>query len=359
MPLILVILKRLLVAVPTLLAISIIGFALMRFDFGVITLPGLDGQPHVMALKNPIDPLAPLKRNPALTREDYERERARLGLDQPLHVQYGLWLSRLVRVDTQALAQGRVWAVWTPDLGRNFNNEDVATLLGQRAGNTLLLNLLVIVCTWLVALPLGVWAALRWRSLADRALTLVSAIGMAAPPFVVALLAGVMIVKTGWLPLGGITSESFDRLSLWQQALDLAAHLVAPVAVLTFGGIAGLQRQMRGNLLDTLQAEYVRLARAKGLPEQRVIYHHAVRTAINPLITLLGYEFSALLSGSLLVEMVLNFPGLGQLTYKAALETDANMVMASLILSAAMLVLGNLLADILLALADPRMEAPV
>ncbi|MBK8189469.1 MAG: ABC transporter permease [Vampirovibrionales bacterium] len=359
MPLFLVILKRLLAAIPTLLAVSILGFALMRFDFGVVEIPWIDGQRHVIALKNPIDPLASLKRNPALTIEDYERERRRLGLDQPLHIQYGLWLGRLLHFEPLALAQGRWLDFFKPDLGKNFNNEDVATLLAQRAGNTLLLNALVILLTWLIALPLGVFAALRWRSLADRALTLISAVGMAAPRFVVALLVGVWIVKTGWLPLGGITSDNFTRLGFWDKLGDLAAHLIAPVAVLTFGGIAGLQRQMRGNLLDVLQSEYVRLARAKGLPEGRVVYRHAVRTAINPMITMLGYEFSSLLSGALLVEMVLNYPGLGQLTYKAALETDANMVMASLILSAAMLALGNLLADILLKLADPRIEASV
>jgi peptide/nickel transport system permease protein len=179
---------------------------------------------------------------------------------------------------------------------------------------------------------------------------------MAMPSFVVALLMAVFAVKTGLFPLGGITSDNFDSLDPLSKVIDLARHLALPVIVVTIGGIAGLQRQMRGNLLDVLGAEYVRTARAKGLPENKVIYKHAVRTAINPLVTLLGYEFSALLSGTILIETVLGFPGLGALTYKAVQETDTNLVMASLVMSSIMLVLGNLLADILLKVVDPRIE---
>lgn len=359
---ILYILKRLLWAVPTLLAVSIIGFTLMRYDIdlGVWTVPNPANWQETVTLdlhfKNPIDPLAELKNNPQISPETVESERQRLGLDQPMHVQYGRWLAHLFHVEEQALDDGRWWVAWQPNLGTSFSGEDVFTQLALRARNSLLLNILVIITTWLIALPVGVWAALRWRTLGDRLLTLLASVGMAAPSFVVALLLAVLCVRTGVLPVGGLTSANFGQLSPVNQLLDMAAHLVLPVVVLAFGGVASLQRQMRGNLLDVLQAEYVRMARAKGLPEHKVVYKHAVRTAINPLITLLGYELAALLSGSLLVEMIINYPGLGQYTYQAVLQTDTNVVMASLVMSATLLVIGNLLADILLSLADPRIR---
>jgi peptide/nickel transport system permease protein len=174
------------------------------------------------------------------------------------------------------------------------------------------------------------------------------------PTFLLALLLLMFALATGWLPIGGMQSSNFYQLTPVQQFLDVAHHLIIPVAVLTFIGIAGIQRQMRGNLLDVLRAEYIRTARAKGLPENAVLYRHALRNAINPLITLFGFEFSALLSGAAITEMVLAYPGLGRLTLDAVLTQDLNLVMASLMLGALMLICGNLLADILLKFADPR-----
>jgi peptide/nickel transport system permease protein len=163
-------------------------------------------------------------------------------------------------------------------------------------------------------------------------------------------------VYSGLFPLGGIESENAASLGFFGQFWDRILHLVLPVTVLTVGGLAGLQRLMRGNLLDVLNAEYIRTARAKGLPERTVVWKHGVRNAINPLISLMGFTFADLLSGALLVEMVLGYPGLGQLTYKAAMDTDTNLVMASILMASLMLVFGNLLADILLSICDPRIE---
>jgi peptide/nickel transport system permease protein len=169
-------------------------------------------------------------------------------------------------------------------------------------------------------------------------------------------LLAVFAVQTGWFPLGGLTSDHFETLPPLAKLADVAWHLSLPVLVLTVGGIASLSRQMRGNLLEVLGAEYVRMARAKGVAETWVVYKHALRNAINPLITMLGYEFAGLLGGSVLVETVLGYPGLGALTYQAVMQTDTNLVMASLLVSASMLVLGNFLADWLLSLVDPRVE---
>jgi peptide/nickel transport system permease protein len=185
---------------------------------------------------------------------------------------------------------------------------------------------------------------------------LMSAIGMSMPTFLLALLLLMFALWTGWLPIGGMTSPNFFELSPLQQFVDIAHHMIIPVTVLTFVGVAGIQRQMRGNLLEVLRAEYVRTARAKGLPENIVIYRHALRNAINPLITMFGFEFSALLSGAALTEMVLAYPGLGRLTLEAVLTQDLNLVMASLMLGAIMLIAGNLLADVMLKFADPRIS---
>lgn len=356
------ILKRLLAAIPTLLVVSMIGFFLMRFNFAVgpIDIPlGGDNAIHVMdryVIKNPIDPLAGLKNNPQISPAALAQETKRLGLDKPMHVQYWLWLSNVLQFHPEELLRGNVGGFFTPDFGRTFQGEDVAELITERAGNTLLLNLFVIALTWMIAVPPGIFAALNWRTQADRLMTVLTAIGMSFPSFVLALILAVWAVKTNTLPFGGLYSENYASLGFFEKILDRIHYLILPVIVLTISGLAGLQRQMRGNLLDVLEAEYVRTARAKGLPERQVVTKHALRNAINPLITMMGMEFAALLSGSILIETVLNYPGLGLLTYKAALETDTNLVMASLMMSVLMLVIGNLLSDILLKAVDPRIE---
>lgn len=361
MPIYLYVLKRILIAIPTLLVVSMISFFIMRYDvtIGPIAFEVAGHEIHLLdkhRFKNPIDPLAELRQNPQISRAAYEHEQKRLGLDKPFYVQYWLWLSHIFRFDFSELQHGRFWAVFKPDLGKSFSGEEVTTILMQRIPNTLLLNLVTLLVCWLIAIPLGVYAALRWRTMADSLLTVFSSVGMAAPSFVVALLLAVIAVKLGWPPVGGLTSDNFDSMTWLQKIADIAAHLILPVIVLTIGGIAALQRQMRGNLLDVLEAEYVRVARAKGLPENKVIYKHAVRTAINPLVTMLGYEFAALLSGAALVEMVLRYPGLGYTALEAVRQTDTNLAMTVLVMGAALLVLGNLLADILLKLVDPRIE---
>lgn len=351
------ILKRILVSIPTIIIVSMIGFFLMRYD---VTLGPINlGPVHVMdeiRLKNPIDPLAGLRTNPQISQEALKQEEKRLGLDKPMHVQYWLWVTNLLDFHPKALMKGDVQGFFTPDLGKTFSGENAWEVLMNRAKNTLSLNLLVIFFSWLVAIPLGIYAALHWRSLTDRMMTVLAAVGMSFPSFVLALILAVFAVKTGWFPLGGITSAHFEELNPLRKLGDIAMHMALPGLVLTIGALASIQRQMRGNLLDVLGAEYIRTARAKGLPENTVIYKHAVRTAVNPLVTMMGYEFAALLGGSILIETVLGFPGLGALTYRAALETDTNLMMASLMVSAIMLVLGNLLADILLKLIDPRIS---
>ncbi|MDD3149858.1 MAG: ABC transporter permease [Candidatus Gastranaerophilales bacterium] len=312
------ILKRILQAIPLLFIVSLISFFIIRLS--------------------PVDPLAELKLNPAISPQTLQAEKERLGLDLPIYQQYFKWASNAL--------QG--------NLGISTSGEKVSTRLIERIPNTLLLTFITIILTWIVGIPLGTYAALNWRKPVDRTLTMLTSAGMAIPSFFFALLLLIFAVKTGLFPAGGLTSPGFERLGVFGKIFDIAHHLFLPVVVLFTISLAGLQRQMRGNLLDVLETDYIKLARAKGLPENKVIYKHALRNAINPMVTLLGFEFASLLSGAALTEYVFQYPGLGRLILEAVMKSDINLVMASLMIGAIMLVLGNLIADILLKLVDPR-----
>ncbi len=315
------ILKRIYQTIPLLFLVSVISFFLIRMA--------------------PVDPLAELRLNPSITQETLDYEVQRLGLDKPVIVQYGKWLKSFVH----------------GDFGYCTTGEKVADKLMERIPNTLLLTGFVIFFTWAVGIPLGISAALHWRKPLDRILTILSSIGMAIPSFFFALLLLLFAVKTGWFPTGGLTSYNYNEMGFFGKILDVLHHLVLPVTVLFTISLSGLQRQMRGNLLDVLQSDYVKFARAKGLSETKVIYKHALRNAINPMVTLLGFEFASLLSGAALTEYVFQYPGLGRLILEAVMKSDINLVMASLMIGTIMLVIGNLLADILLKLVDPGTEA--
>lgn len=314
------ILKRLIQTIPLLFLVSIISFFLIRLC--------------------PVDPLGELKLNPAISQETLNQEAKRLGLDKPIAIQYFLWLKSFVK----------------GDLGVCTTGEKVSDKLKERIPNTLLLTTFVIFFTWVVGLPLGIVAALNWKKPLDRILTVLTSIGMAIPSFFFALLLLMFAVKTGWFPTGGLTDYNYSSLTPLGKVLNILHHLVLPVIVLFTISLSGLQRQMRGNLLDVLESDYVKFARAKGLSETKVVYKHALRNAINPMITLLGFEFASLLSGAALTEYVFQYPGLGRLILEAVMKSDINLVMASLMIGTIMLVLGNLLADILLKLVDPRVE---
>ncbi len=314
------ILKRILQSIPLLIIVSLISFFIIRLS--------------------PVDPLAELRLNPSVSKETLQKETERLGLDKPIIVQYGKWAKSFVK----------------GDLGITSNGEQVSTKLKERIPNTLLLAVVVIFMTWIVGVPLGVLAALRWKSKTDRILTVLTSIGMAIPSFFFAVLLLLFAVKTGLFPVGGLTSSNFSEMSFGGKFLDLVHHLVLPVTVLFTISLAGLQRQMRANLLDVLDSDYVKFAKAKGLSEFKVVYKHALRNAINPMITLLGFEFAGLLSGAALTEYVFQYPGLGRLILEAVLRSDINLVMASLMMGAVMLILGNLIADILLIITDPRIR---
>lgn len=312
--------KRILQVIPLLIIVSLISFFIIRLS--------------------PIDPLAELRLNPSISQETLDKEVKRLNLDKPIYIQYVSWAKSFVK----------------GDLGYTSAGEKVSVKLKERIPNTLLLTSIVIFMTWIVGIPLGIVAAVKKETALDRILTVVSSIGMAIPSFFFAILMLIFAVKTGWFPVGGLTSYNFNEMNFVGKFFDIAKHLVLPVVVLFTISLSGLQRQMRANMLEVLDSDYVKFARAKGLSEWKVIFKHALRNAINPMITLLGFEFAGLLSGAALTEYVFQYPGLGRLILEAVMKSDINLVMASLMMGTIMLIAGNLIADILLMITDPRLR---
>ncbi len=312
--------KRILQVIPLLIIVSIISFFIIRLS--------------------PVDPLAELRLNPSISQETLDKEVKRLNLDKPIYVQYISWAKSFIK--------------W--DLGYTSTGEKVSVKLKERIPNTLLLTVVVIFMTWAAGIPLGILAAVKKETAFDRFLTVISSIGMAIPSFFFAILMLIFAVKTGWFPVGGLTSYNFNELGFWGKFTDIARHLILPSIVLFTISLSGLQRQMRANMLEVLDSDYVKFARAKGLSEWRVLFKHALRNAVNPMITLLGFEFAGLLSGAALTEYVFQYPGLGRLILEAVMKSDINLVMASLMMGTIMLILGNLIADILLMITDPRLR---
>lgn len=312
--------KRILQVIPLLIIVSIISFFIIRLS--------------------PVDPLAELRLNPSISQETLDKEVKRLNLDKPIYVQYISWAKSFIK--------------W--DLGYTSTGEKVSVKLKERIPNTLLLTVVVIFMTWAAGIPLGILAAVKKETAFDRFLTVISSIGMAIPSFFFAILMLIFAVKTGWFPVGGLTSYNFNELGFWGKFTDIARHLILPSIVLFTISLSSLQRQMRANMLEVLDSDYVKFARAKGLSEWRVLFKHALRNAINPMITLLGFEFAGLLSGAALTEYVFQYPGLGRLILEAVMKSDINLVMASLMMGTIMLILGNLIADILLMITDPRLR---
>lgn len=316
------VLRRLLQALLTVLVASFLSFIVIQLA------PG--------------DYLDSLRENPQL-KEYVQVLEQKYRLDRPWLEQYFTWLWRIVRYG---------------DLGDSFLfKRSVTSLLWERVPATLLLALSSLVLTWAIAVPLGIYSAVNQNTWGDRILRVLSYIGQGFPSFITALL---LLIAAQFLspllPVGDMTSIDFADLSGLGKILDLGWHLILPTIALSIASFAGLQRITRGQMLEVMRQDYIRTARAKGLPEGQVIYRHALRNAINPLITLLGFEFASLLSGAFIAEVFFNWPGLGNLTLKAVFAQDLYLVMASLLMGAVMLIVGNLLADVLLSIADPRID---
>lgn len=287
------------------------------------------------------DFLSSMQLNPQIDAVTIATARSKFGLDQPWHIQYFKWISQMARGNF-----GFSFAYQRP----------VAEMIGSYLANTLLLSLTALILGLLVAFPAGIWSAVKKNSWIDRSLSFLSTLGVSLPTILMALLALLFAAKSGWFPVGG--RERFDaaELSAGERLLDLLRHLALPAMVLAVHPAIVYLRQVRSNLSDVLGDPFILTARAKGLSPARIVIHHAIRNALNPLISLFGLSLANLLNGAFLVEIVMSWPGLGRLTYEALLSRDLYLVMGSLTLAAVLLIAGNLIADLLIACNDPRIK---
>ena len=289
----------------------------------------------------PGDFLSSLKLNPSISPDVIRQMEAQFGLDQPLLVRYLRWF----------------WAVLHLDFGMSLAYRvSVLNLIESRAFNTFILALASMLFSWVLAIPIGIIVAVRQNSIWDRVLSFFAFLGMSLPNFFLAFLMTYLALRTGWFPIGGTFSIDYQSLDPWSKVLDRAYHLILPVFVLGLAGMASLMRLMRSQILEIKNSDFVRTARAKGLSEGVVVYKHVLRNALNPFITIAGYELADLLGGAALVEAVMNLQGLGLLLLDAVRSLDIYLVMGSVLVGTVMLLLGNLLADIGLVVVDPRVD---
>ena len=316
--------KRVLFMIPLLLGITIICFFVMRLAPGSPT----DLQTQM---------------NPKASAEMRQRLMSLYELDKPVYVQYASWLTKLAR----------------GDLGTSFSSDHrpVADKILERLPITIAINLLSLIIIIAVAVPIGVLSAVHQDSLFDKVMSVIVFIGFAVPTFWLALLLMIFFgIHLGWLPISGLRSLNYEYLSAWEQLVDLAAHLVLPVFISAFGGLAGLSRYMRANMLEVIRQDYILTARAKGLSERQVIYKHALRNALLPAITILGLSIPGLIGGSVIFETIFAIPGMGQLFYMSVMARDYPTVMGILLIGAVLTLAGNLIADVSYAAADPRIR---
>jgi peptide/nickel transport system permease protein len=283
-----------------------------------------------------------MRLNPQISTERLSALRAEYQVDRPMALRYTRWAG--------ALAHG--------DLGFSFGyNMPVAPLLWPRARNTLLLTGTATLLVWMLALPLGVWSAERLGRPVDVALSWATAILLIIPDLALALGLLVVAVRSGWLPTGGMVSVGFDGFSTAQKIRDLVLHLVLPVTVLVATALPILLRHVRAAVAEALESPFLRAAEGHGISRRRMLYRYALPAAAHPLIALFGFSLGTLLSGSLLVEVVMSWPGLGPFLLEAILARDLYVVIGGVLLSTLFLVAGNFAADLLLYWADPRIRA--
>lgn len=329
-------LKRIFWMVPLLVGISLVSFLIMHLAPGDITTTEASF-------------------NPKASEESRQKLREIYNLDKPVIVQYGLWLKRMATLDfgTSFATHQRPVFWQTIDAQGNISKGMIQDALPI----TLLINVLSLVLIIATALPLGVVSALTQDRLPDRAITLFVFIGFAIPGFWLALM---LMYWTGvvhdWLPISGLHSLGYENMDWFAKINDSLRHIFLPVFISSLGGLAGISLFVRNGMLDVLHQDYITTARAKGLPENTVIYGHALRNALLPLITILGLSIPGLIGGSVIAESIFAIPGMGKLFYDAVLMRDFPVIMGILTIGSALTLVGNLLADVAYAWADPRVR---
>ena len=317
------ILKRLLGMIPVLLGVTILSFAIIHLAPGKFST--LD-----QAM------------NPRVSPEYQIRLTKAFNLDKPLPIQYLLWLKNSIRFD----------------FGRSFSdNRFIMDKIAERLPVTVGINLLSLLFVFLVAIPIGIKAATKVGSGFDTVTTYFSFLLLAAPTFWLALLLmQFFCIQLGWLPISGIHSLDFEYFSPLRKVWDISWHLILPVFVSSLGGFAVISRYMRSSMMEALNQSYIYTARAKGLPQSKVVYKHALRNASLPIVTMIGLSIPGLLGGSVIFESIFALPGLGQLFFQAVMARDIPLIMAEVVLGAILTILGNLIADISYAYVDPRIR---
>jgi peptide/nickel transport system permease protein len=319
-------LRRLVLAIPLLIGITFVSFLVIHLA------PG-----------DPVDYQSGGDLNPESGAQAKQMLRELYGLDKPLHVQYWSWLTRIVRLD----------------FGRSFapDGRPVLQKIGERLPVTLLLNIVEMVIILALAIPIGVLSATRQYSHFDKITTIFVFVGFATPDFWLALLLMILFgVQLGWLPISGLRSLNWEYLSFGWQQWDFLSHLVLPIGVATFGGLAGFSRYMRQSMLEVIRQDYIQSARAKGLAERVVIGKHALRNALLPVVTILGLSLPGLVGGSVIVESIFAIPGMGQLMVQSVFQRDYPVIMGNLVVVATLTLVANLVADVAYGLVDPRIR---
>lgn len=325
-------LKRLLLMIPTMLGITVITFVIIRLA---------PGDPAAMRIGSGSQGMIG---NQQLAREIIEKTRQQFGLDKPMHVQFWLWLKRVA----------------TLDFGRSYrDNRLVMERIWERLPVTLQLNIISLILVYLLAVPIGIYSSTHQYTLPEKFSTVFLFILYSLPSFWVATLL-ILFLGGGdylhWFPITGISSLNADQMPFFERLLDRLWHLVLPVLCLTYGGLAYVSRQMRAGMLETIRQDYIRTARAKGLSEKVVIYKHALRNSLIPIVTLLGFLLPALFGGSVIIESIFTIPGMGQLGFEAILSRDYPVIMAIEVIAAFLTLLGLLISDLCYALVNPTIS---
>ncbi len=331
--------KRVLWMIPMLVGISLISFFIMHLAPGDITS-------NEAAF------------NPKASEESRQKLREMYNLDKPVIVQYGLWLKRMATLDFgNSFASHQKPVFWEKT---DKDGNVTKGMIQEALPITLLINVLGLAITLSFAIPLGVIAARKYRGWQDKSITLFNFIGFSVPGFWLSLLLMYWLgVVNNWLPISGIHSLNYETLSTWGKIKDTLSHLMMPVIIPSITGLAGITLFIKNGMLDVLQQDYITTARAKGLNEQRVVYTHALRNALLPLITIIGLSIPGLIGGSVIAETIFAIPGMGKLFYDAVLMRDFPVVMGILTIGATLTLIGNLLADVAYAWADPRVRRGV
>jgi peptide/nickel transport system permease protein len=314
-------------------------FVLRRLLYTLITLIGISILSWVIISQAPGSPIA-LTLDPKVSPKIIEQMEKNYDLDKPIYQQYFLWLKRLFTGNLYSFKDGR------PVMGK----------IGERIWNTLLLNLVAMLIIFSLAIPLGIFSAKRQYSILDNLGTFGAYLGISIPSFWLAYLLILGTVKLFGYPVLGMRSFVTEDFTTTEVILDRLWHLMLPSIILAIGGIAALSRYTRSSMLEVIRQDYVRTAKAKGLPEETVYYKHALRNALLPIITLFGFLIPGLIGGSIIMETVFSWHGIGRLAYQAVLARDYPVVMTINTITAVLVLIGNFVADILYGIADPRIR---